>query len=67
MPSKSVRDMTRRERRHYSLSARTFRSLILVSFIISAAAILFGFLLFTATVNREYRVEAWHQIGRAHV
>ena len=60
MPSKSVREMSRRERRHYSLSARTFRSLILVSLIISLAAILFGFLLFTATVNREYRTEAWH-------
>ena len=45
MPSKSVREMSRRERRHYSLSARTFRSLILVSLIISLAAILFGFLL----------------------
>ena len=60
MPSKSVREMSRRERRHYSLSARTFRSLILASLIISLAAILFGFLLFTATVNREYRTEAWH-------
>ena len=43
MPSKSVREMSRRERRHYSLSARTFRSLVLVSLIISLAAILFGF------------------------
>ena len=60
MPSKSVREMSRRERRHYSLSARTFRSLMLVMLIISVAAIVFGFLLFTATVNREYRTEAWH-------
>ena len=60
MPSKSVREMSLRERRHYSLSARTFRSVILVSLIISLAAIVFGFLLFSATVNREYRSEAWH-------
>ena len=60
MPSKSVREMTARERLRHSLSARTFRSLILVSLIISAAAILFGYLLFSATVNREFRAEAWH-------
>ncbi len=60
MPGKSVREMTDGERRRHSLSARTFRSLILVSFIISAAAILFGYLLFSATVNREFRSEAWH-------
>ncbi|MBQ6403561.1 MAG: SpoIIE family protein phosphatase [Oscillospiraceae bacterium] len=60
MPSKSVREMSRREQRHYSLSARTFRSLVLVSLVISAAAILFGYLLFSATVNREFRSEAWH-------
>ena len=60
MPSKSVREMTDDERLRHSLSARTFRSLILVSLIISAAAILFGYLLFNATVNREFRSEAWH-------
>ena len=60
MPSKSVRDMTDGERLRHSLSARTFRSLALVSFVISAAAILFGYLLFNATVNREFRSEAWH-------
>ena len=60
MPSKSVREMTDGERLRHSLSARTFRSLILVSLIISAAAILFGYLLFNATVNREFRSEAWH-------
>ena len=52
--------MGRLERFHYSLSGRTFRAITLFCLIISAAAILFGFALYSATVNREYRVSTWH-------
>lgn len=60
MPAKNVREMSRLERYHYSLSGRTFRAIVLFCLIISAAAILFGFVLFSATVNREYRLSTWH-------
>ncbi len=60
MPAKNVREMSRLERAHYSLSGRTFRAIALFCLIISAAAIVFGFMLFSATLNREYRLSTWH-------
>ena len=59
MPAKNVREMSRLERIHYSLGGRTFRAIVLFCLIISAAAVVFGFVLFTATVNREYRESTW--------
>ena len=59
MPTKSVREMTRRERRRHSLSGKTFRSMLLVCSILSALAILFGYVLFSSTVNREFRTRTW--------
>ena len=50
MPAKNVREMSRLERIHYSLGGRTFRAIVLFCLIISAAAVVFGFVLFTATV-----------------
>ena len=59
MPTKSVREMTRRERRRHSLSGKTFRSMLLVCAVLSALAIVFGYVLFSSTVNREYRTRTW--------
>ena len=60
MPKKNVWEMSVFERLHYSLSGKTFRAVILLSLIISIAAVAFGFFLYTTTVNREYRVMTWH-------
>ena len=59
MPTKSIREMTLRERRRHSLSGKTFRSLLLVCAALSLAAVLFGYIFFNATVNREFRTRTW--------
>lgn len=60
MPKKSVREMTFFERMHYSLGAKMFHAVIIVTALISAAAIAFGFYLYGNAVQREYRIQAWH-------
>lgn len=59
MPKKSVWEMGKIERLHHSLAGRTFRSLLLICIVISLAAGAFGFVLYGATVNREYRIKTW--------
>ena len=59
MPKKSVKEMNTFERMHYSLGGRTFRALLSLSLLISLAAGAFGFILYGATVNREYRIKTW--------
>ena len=55
MPRKAVSEMNAFERIHYSLGGRTFRAIVLISLVISIAAASFGFLLFSTSINREYR------------
>jgi len=57
MPSKSVREMSSYERRHYSLAARTFHAVLALSLIISIAAIAFGFTLYAREVDRQYKTK----------
>lgn len=57
MPSKSVREMSLNERRHYSLAARTFHAVLALSLIISIAAIAFGFTLYAREVDRQYKTK----------
>ena len=59
MPKKSVWEMNFLERLHYSISGKTFRAILMFSLIISTAAVAFGFTLYSATVNREFRIMTW--------
>ena len=58
MPSKSVREMTRLERRRNSLSAKTFHAILLICTVLSIAAIAFGFFLYTNAVREHYTQKA---------
>ncbi len=60
MPNKSIREMTDRERARYSLAARTFHAVLILSLIICTAAVWFGFSLYRNSVNRECRRETWN-------
>ena len=59
MPKKTVWEMSAFEKMHYSLGGRTFRAILLLSLVISIAAGAFGFILYAATVNREYRIKTY--------
>ena len=58
-PAKSVREMSELERKHYSLSARTFHAVVLLAVIISLAAVTFGFFLYSNAIRRDYTQEAF--------
>lgn len=60
MPKKTVREMNFLERAHYSLGAKMFHAVIIITVFISIAAIAFGFYLYSTAVRREYRSQAWH-------
>ncbi len=55
MPSKSVREMSDLERRHYSLAARSFHAILILSLILSIAAITFGSTLYAKEINKHYK------------
>ncbi len=57
MPSKSIREMSAFERRHYSLEARTFHAVLILSLILGAAAIAFGWSLYTYAVQDRYKTK----------
>ena len=59
MPEKSVREMTWRERRIYSLEARTFWGSIIGSVIVGLVAFLIGLGLFTYALIGQYAAEAF--------
>lgn len=59
MPKKSVWEMSAMERLRYSLSAKTFNAILLLSLIVSIAAIALGFTFFADEVSREYRIRTW--------
>ena len=65
MPKKSILEMTARQRYHHSLSARTFRTVVILILVISVAAIGFGFYLYVDAVRREYRTQACHLANAA--
>ncbi len=54
MPEKSVRQMSRFEREHNSLSARTFRAIISSSILIGLVALLIGLGLFVYVLTTRY-------------
>ena len=57
MPSKSVREMTAWERRHYSIAARTFHAVLIMSLILGTAAVVFGWSLYTYSVQDRYKTK----------
>ena len=60
MPEKSVRDMNRLQRQHYSLSSRVFRSSFVGSLILGIAALMIGVGLYAYALLQQYTVEAYH-------
>ena len=55
MPSKSVREMSKLEKAHYSLAAKMFHAILAMALIIGAAAVSFGFYLYVMALEREYK------------
>ncbi len=58
MPEKSIREMNDFERLQNSLSARTFHAIIIICVVLSLAAVLFGFYLYTNSVRNQYTEKA---------
>ncbi|MBQ1502231.1 MAG: PP2C family protein-serine/threonine phosphatase [Firmicutes bacterium] len=54
MPDKSVREMSKLERLHYSLPSRVFHTTILGSLILSLVALLIGLGLYTVALANQY-------------
>ena len=59
MPEKSVREMSRRERAHFSLSAKVFHASLMGSFILGLVAMLIGLGLYTYALTVQYIGEAF--------
>lgn len=65
MPKKSVREMNRIQRLSNSLGARSFHMILLLVIVLGAAAITFGYYLYSETIDREFRMETWHMARSA--
>ncbi len=59
MPEKSVREMSRIEKQHYSLEGRTFRAVIISSIILGSVALLIGLGLYAYALGGQYIGEAF--------
>lgn len=59
MDRKAVSEMTDLERKHHSLGGKTFRTILLISLILSAAAIAFSYFFYSESVAREFRTRTW--------
>ena len=60
MPRKTVRDMSVRERQHYSLASKTFRITILSSIVLGLNALVIGLGIYTYTLVHQYITEAFN-------
>ena len=60
MPKKTVREMNRMERQHYSLGSKTFRSTIMGATILGLAALIIGLGIYTYTLIHQYITEAFN-------
>lgn len=60
MPRKSVREMSKLEKRHFSLETKTFRSTVMGAIILGAAALLIGLGVYTYTLVHQYITEAYN-------
>ena len=59
MPKKSVREMSALERRHYSLAARTFHTVLIGALILGMVALAIGLGLYTYDLANRYTSEAF--------
>ncbi|MBQ7170800.1 MAG: SpoIIE family protein phosphatase [Clostridia bacterium] len=60
MPEKSIRDMNRLERQHYSLAARTFRATVMGAILLGLAALVFGLGLYAYALGEQCVAEAFN-------
>ena len=60
MPQKSVREMNRLERRHYSLASRSFRATIMGAIILGIVALAIGLGLYAVALSGQYIGEAFN-------
>ena len=67
MPEKSVREMNRLQRQHYSLSTRVFRASLMGSVILSIAALIIGVGLYSYALLQQHTVEAYHLTQNAEI
>lgn len=59
MPEKSIREMNKLERRHYSLEARTFRATIIAAIVFGLVAFIIGLSLYAVALGDQYIGEAF--------
>ena len=67
MVSKSIRQMSEAERKHNSLSAKMFHTILMFSVVLSAAAIGFGFYLYVRSTNEHYSSTAFNIASTSEV
>ena len=60
MPKKSVKEMSEREKKHYSLRGRTARAVLLTSAVLGLVMLLVGLGLYTVSLSRQYIAEAFN-------
>lgn len=65
MAGKTVKNMNSFQRNWHSLSGKTFRTIILLSLLISAAAIAFGYFLYQSSVSMDQYTQAWQSANTA--
>ncbi len=59
MPEKSVREMSKLERQHYSLEARTFHAALMEAVVLGVVALAIGLGLYTVSLVNQYITEAF--------
>ena len=60
MPKKTVREMSKLERRRYSLESKTFRSTIMGAIVLGFAALVIGLGVYSYTLVHQYITEAFN-------
>ena len=60
MPEKSVREMTARERRRYSLEGKLFRAILMTCVILGAVLLVIGLGLYSVSLTTRYVSQAFH-------
>lgn len=60
MPKKSIREMSKIEKQHYSLASKTFRSTIIGAIVLGVAALIIGLGAYTYALVHQYITEAYN-------
>jgi len=67
MPEKSIREMNKYERMHYSLASRTFHATLMGSIILGLAALIVGLGLYVYALGRQYVGTAFNLASNANM